>query len=54
MDSLGLIWIWAGALSLVLGMVLTVAITTVLTWHTKVLIPISVTKRKRVANDLHR
>ena len=54
MDSIGLIWIWAGALSLVLGMVLSVVFTTVLNRYTKALIPISITTRKRSANCLHR
>jgi predicted lysophospholipase L1 biosynthesis ABC-type transport system permease subunit len=54
MDSLGLIWIWVGALSIVLGMVLSVVFTTVLNWHNKVLIPISVTTRTRITNCLHR
>ena len=54
MDFPGLNWHWAGALSLVVGMPLNLAFTMVLNWHTKMLMPIPVTRRKRVFNDLHR
>jgi hypothetical protein len=54
MDSIGLIWIWAGTFSFVLGMALSVMFAKILNRQTKELIPISVTTRKRLTNRLHR
>jgi hypothetical protein len=54
MDSIGLIWIWVGTFSSVAGMALSVVFTKTLNHPTRMLLPISVTTRKRLANGLHR
>jgi len=52
MDSNGLIRIWAGTFSFLLGMALSMVFTALLNRPTKVFLPISLKTRKRLANGL--